>query len=136
LIEEIHEPKGTTVLGDFKNCRNLRDIELLQKTCNKAIEIAGAHIEESTTVKFPGGGVSLNISLSESHLNLHTWPEAEICYVDFFTCGANCHPRKGMDFIKEVLCAEGSIRVIERNVNREGSRETLIDSLTAGELSD
>ena len=83
---------------------------------------------------FPSGGISMTFVLSESHLNIHTWPENDICYVDFFTCGSRCDPHKGMVYIKTELAAEGGIQVINRNAYKRQSENFLIDSVSAGEL--
>lgn len=47
----------------------------------------GATVLDVLRHKFDPQGVSLVLLLAESHLSVHTWPEAGECYVDVFTCG-------------------------------------------------
>ncbi len=37
--------------------------------------------------QFPGGGYTASLTLSQSHLALHTWPEHDYCSIDLFACG-------------------------------------------------
>ena len=44
------------------------------------------------THQFDPYGVSCTVSLAESHLCCHTWPEKQCVAIDIFTCGAK-NPR-------------------------------------------
>ncbi|RLC43121.1 MAG: adenosylmethionine decarboxylase, partial [Candidatus Coatesbacteria bacterium] len=53
----------------------------------EAIKKSGAGIEGYVEKKFHPQGYSIAILISESHATIHTFPEADSLFVDFFTCG-------------------------------------------------
>jgi S-adenosylmethionine decarboxylase len=56
-------------------------------------------------------GVSGTLLIAESHLSVHTWPEAGYAAVDIFTCGG-LDPRPGFHLLEQALGA-GQSRVHE-----------------------
>lgn len=57
----------------------------------RCIALINSMIEEFSLEKlgdvnynFPGGGFTLVVCLSESHLSIHTWPEHGICNLDIY----------------------------------------------------
>lgn len=65
----------------------LDDAALLRELALRSAVDGGATVLGELCHKFDPQGVSLVLLLAESHLSVHTWPEAGCCYVDVFTCG-------------------------------------------------
>lgn len=84
---------GTHVLADFFGARHLSDAEALQNAMSDAAQEAGATVLHTHFHSFPGqasgtGGVTGVVMLAESHITIHTWPEADLAALDIFMCGA------------------------------------------------
>ena len=57
-------------------------------------------------------GVSGVITLAESHISIHTWPEIFFAAIDVFTCG-KCKPHSCIDILKNYL-EPSRIEIVER----------------------
>jgi len=94
----------------------LNDESFLSCTLNKAAKLANATVLNLITNKFEPQGVTAIALLAESHLSIHTWPEAQYSAVDIFTCGQNMKPDESCKYLIQVLMAkEHLLRVINRN---------------------
>jgi S-adenosylmethionine decarboxylase len=67
--------------------RLLDDTAALERELVEAARAGGAHVVERRMHRFAPHGVSGVLILAESHLAVHTWPEADFAAVDVFTCG-------------------------------------------------
>ena len=65
----------------------LNDETHVRDTIRRAAEIAGAHLLKLSSHSFSPQGVTALGLLSESHISIHTWPEAGYAAADMFTCG-------------------------------------------------
>ena len=65
----------------------LNNPEKIEKTMVRAVETEGLTVLNTFTHQFDPYGVSCTISLAESHLCCHTWPEKQGVAIDIFTCG-------------------------------------------------
>ncbi len=70
------------------------------------MEAAGAtllhiHLHHFT----PNGGVSGVAVLSESHISIHSWPEADYAALDVFMCG-DAKPHLAINVLKEAFEAD------------------------------
>ena len=70
----------------------LNDSEKIEKTMVRAVETEGLTVLNTFTHQFEPYGVTSLISLAESHLSCHTWPEKGCVAIDIFTCGGK-NPR-------------------------------------------
>ena len=94
----------------------LNDESFLRCLLNKAAKLANAKVLNLMSNKFEPQGVTAIALLAESHLSIHTWPEARYSAVDIFTCGQNMKPDKSCKYLIESLMAEEHLlRVINRN---------------------
>jgi len=84
----------------------LNDEGYLCTLLEEAVERAGATACGRLTKKFDPQGVTVLILLEESHASLHSYPEAGSMFLDIFTCGTRCKPRKAFEHIIEALQAE------------------------------
>ncbi|WP_420546878.1 adenosylmethionine decarboxylase [Curvivirga sp.] len=97
---------GTHLLIDLWGASNLDQIELVEETLRKGALDAGATILHCHLHHFtPNGGVSGVLVLAESHISIHTWPEANYAALDVFMCG-DCDPHKTVPFLKEAFKPE------------------------------
>ena len=98
------------------DCEKLNDESFLRCTLNRAAKLANATVLNLISNKFEPQGVTAIALLAESHLSIHTWPEACYSAVDIFTCGENMKPDLGCKYLIEALDAEEHfLRVINRN---------------------
>ena len=64
----------------------------IEQVCVDACKIEGVKVLNTYTHQFDPYGVTVNLTLGESHLSCHTWPEKNCVSFDIFTCG-NKNPR-------------------------------------------
>ena len=94
----------------------LNDESFLRCALNKASKLANAKVLNLISNKFEPQGVTAIALLAESHLSIHTWPEAHYSAVDIFTCGQNMKPDIACKYlIKALMAEEHLLRVIDRN---------------------
>ena len=92
----------------------------LRCTLNNAAKIANATVLNLISNKFEPQGVTAIALLAESHLSIHTWPEARYSAVDIFTCGQNMKPEISCKYlIKALMAKEHLLRIIDRNPTSE-----------------
>lgn len=107
-------PLGTQHIAEFIECKRtfLNDPDKLEQIIRNAIEYSGLHFEKIITHKFNPIGVTLLAIISESHIGLHTYPEAGHLSLDVFTCS---HPSKQLrliEYLQKVLKPK-SIKIAE-----------------------
>jgi len=118
-VENLHEFYGIHILGELYGVsyRKLNSIDFLEKIVTEGIFKANATCHGIQVKKFYPSGVSLLALLSESHVSVHTYPDQRSVFIDAFTCGRNCDPRRLIDvivcglkpekaFIKEIVRGE------------------------------
>ena len=101
----------------------LNDESFLRCTLNNAAKLANATVLNLISNKFEPQGITAIALLAESHLSIHTWPEAQYCAVDIFTCGQNMKPDISCKYLIHSLMAEEHLlRVINRDPPSKGSQ--------------
>ena len=85
---------GTHLLVEVYNVPfdKLNDAKKIEQVCVDACKIEGVQVLNTYTHQFDPYGVTVNLTLGESHLSCHTWPEKGCVSFDIFTCGAK-NPR-------------------------------------------
>ncbi|MEL6375085.1 MAG: adenosylmethionine decarboxylase [Pseudomonadota bacterium] len=106
---------GTHLIIDLFGARKLDDLKHVERTLKRCVEVAGAtllhiHLHHFT----PNGGVSGVAVLSESHISVHSWPEADYAAFDVFMCG-DAKPHLAVDVLKDAFEAD---RVVVKEHNR------------------
>ena len=96
---------GHHLLIDVFGGSRLDDLKHIETTLKRCIEVAGAtllhiHLHHFT----PNGGVSGVAVLSESHISIHSWPEADYAALDVFMCG-DAKPELCVDILREAFQA-------------------------------
>jgi S-adenosylmethionine decarboxylase len=97
---------GTHLIVDLFGARRLDDIEHIKDTLKRCAEAAGAtllhiHLHHFT----PNGGVSGVAVLAESHISIHSWPEANYAALDVFMCG-DANPHVCIEVLREAFSAK------------------------------
>jgi S-adenosylmethionine decarboxylase len=100
---------GTHLIIDLFGARRLDDLRHISDTLKKCVEVAGAtllhiHLHHFT----PNGGVSGVAVLAESHISIHSWPEAGYAALDVFMCG-EAKPHMTIDVLKEAFKPERTV---------------------------
>ena len=92
-------------MADYLNCSssaltNEKDLEdIMKEACTKA----KATVLKIAKYSFQPTGFSIILLLAESHATIHTYPECNSCFVDFFTCGTTCSPEIFHEILKNYL---------------------------------
>ena len=94
---------GTHLIIDLVGASRLDDIEHIEKTLRRCVEVSKAtllhiHLHHFT----PNGGVSGVAVLSESHISIHSWPEADYAALDVFMCGES-EPHNSIEVLREAF---------------------------------
>ena len=98
------------------NYEKLNDESFLRCTLNNAAKLANATVLNLISNKFEPQGITAIALLAESHLSIHSWPEAQYSAVDIFTCGQNMKPDISCNYLIQALMAqEHLLRVVNRN---------------------
>ena len=114
------ETLGVHLLLDLENCDEtiLDDLDVIKQTLTKAAEKSGAQMMGETFHKFTPVGVTGIISIAESHISIHTWPELNFAAVDIFSCGKDFDLESCAEVITNNLkCGHLTKREIKRGLH-------------------
>jgi len=91
---------GRHLLVDYWDCDTglLNDAPALSTLLTQAAQEAGATVLSTHVQTFEHMGVTAIAILAESHISIHTWPEARYAAVDIYTCG-DCDPIRAHEFL-------------------------------------
>ena len=94
---------GTHLIIDLVGASRLDELEHMETTMRRCVEVSKAtllhiHLHHFT----PNGGVSGVAVLSESHISVHTWPEANYAAFDVFMCG-EAEPHNAIEVLREAF---------------------------------
>ncbi len=104
---------GIHLLIDFYQASNLADKNLIKEALESAASAVNAKKIDICVHKFSQNhGVSGVITLAESHISIHTWPEIFFAAIDVFTCG-KCKPHSCIDILKNYL-EPSRVEIVER----------------------
>ena len=79
---------GVHLIIDLYEAEGLDDIDRIEEALRRCVAAAGATLLHIHLHHFePNGGVSGVAVLAESHISIHTWPEAGYAALDVFMCG-------------------------------------------------
>ncbi len=85
---------GLHLLLELKECNPqlLDNLDYVRNALIRAAEDVGAHIVGESFHQFTPQGVTGILSIAESHISIHTWPEYRYAAADIFTCGSSFQP--------------------------------------------
>lgn len=108
---------GTHVLLELRDCdpRLLDDLDYIRRELLGAAAAVDAHVIGESFHQFSPQGVTGILSIAESHISIHTWPEYGYAAADIFTCGDRTMPERAADWIVTALrCRNPEITQIRR----------------------
>lgn len=96
------------VLIDLYECdhESLLDEALICEGMLKAAQIMGAEVIGHSFHTFKPWGVSGTVTIAESHIAIHTWPEYNYAAVTFETCGNKMDHQKAYRFLIDFFRAK------------------------------
>jgi len=84
----VPNPLGRHLIADFFGAAHLRDPAIIENILIAAALAAGAKVLGSHIHDFgEGKGVTGVVTLAESHMSIHSWPEHDYAAIDIFMCG-------------------------------------------------
>jgi len=96
---------GVHLIVDVHGGRDLNDIDLIEATLRRCVEAAQATLLHIHLHHFQPNGVSGVAVLAESHISIHTWPDAGYAALDVFMCG-RANPDACIPVLREAFKAE------------------------------
>jgi S-adenosylmethionine decarboxylase len=102
---------GVHLIIDLHGAAGLDDIDLVETTLRRCVDVAGATLLHIHVHHFQPNGVSGVAVLAESHISIHTWPDAGYAALDVFMCG-KADPDACVPVLREAFKAE-SVEVNE-----------------------
>jgi S-adenosylmethionine decarboxylase len=96
---------GVHLIIDLHGAKRLNDIEHIEATLRRCVEAASATLLHIHLHHFQPSGVSGVAVLAESHISIHTWPEAGYAALDVFMCGS-ADPDKCIPVLREAFSAK------------------------------
>ena len=96
------------VLIDLYDCdhESLLDASKIRDGMLKTAGLMGAEVIGHSFHTFKPWGVSGTVTIAESHLAVHTWPEYNFAAVTFETCGSNMDHPKAYNYLVEFFGAK------------------------------
>jgi S-adenosylmethionine decarboxylase len=96
---------GVHLIVDLHGAKRLDDIEHIETTLRRCVEAARATLLHIHLHHFQPSGVSGVAVLAESHISIHTWPEAGYAALDVFMCGS-AEPDRCIPVLREAFAAK------------------------------
>jgi S-adenosylmethionine decarboxylase len=96
---------GVHLIVDLHGADGLDDIDLIESTLRRCVDAAGATLLHIHLHHFQPNGVSGVAVLAESHISIHTWPDAGYAALDVFMCG-KALPDACIPVLREAFKAE------------------------------
>ncbi len=93
----------------------LDDASLVQQALREAARRSNSTFLGELCHPFEPQGITALALLGESHISIHTWPEAGYAAVDVFTCGRHTRPEAACEYLIDVFQAQRySLRKVPR----------------------
>lgn len=86
---------------ELKECNPalLDDLEYIRDALLQTAGKLGAHVVGESFHRFTPQGVTGILSIAESHISIHTWPEFNYAAADIFTCGSSFRPTEAAELL-------------------------------------
>ena len=96
---------GVHLIVDLYEAQHLDDIDHIEATLRRCVQAASATLLHIHLHHFQPNGVSGVAVLAESHISIHTWPEAGYAALDVFMCGS-ANPDACIPVLREAFSAK------------------------------
>ena len=111
------KPLGRQLIAEFIYCSGkiLNDRKALERALKEGIEGSGLSLVNITSKQFDPVGITTIAVISESHIAIHTYPEAGHASIDIFTCANGS--KKVKDLLKRLRKSlqPKTVRIMEIN---------------------
>lgn len=100
-------PVGIHCILELYDCpaNVLDDVVYIRQALREAAEHSRSTLLGEITHQFQPHGVTALALLAESHISVHTWPEAGYVAADVFTCGHHTKPELACSYLIEAFQA-------------------------------
>jgi S-adenosylmethionine decarboxylase len=95
---------GVHLIVDLHGAKRLDDLDHIEATLRRCVEAARATLLHIHLHHFQPNGVSGVAVLAESHISIHTWPDAGYAALDVFMCGS-ADPDACIPVLREAFAA-------------------------------
>lgn len=104
------------ILIDLYECDRERLLyeDQIREAMLKAAGLMGAEVIGDSFHTFKPWGVSGTVTIAESHLAVHTWPEFNFAAVTFETCGNHMDHRKAYKFLVRFFGAKSPSMTLQK----------------------
>jgi len=111
-------PAGLQLVVDLFDASKLDDEALMRQTLLRCVAAAGARLLHIHLHRFEAnGGLSGVAVLAESHIAVHTWPEAHYAAFDIFMCG-QARPQLAVEVLQAAFSPQRiAVRELRRGVD-------------------
>jgi S-adenosylmethionine decarboxylase len=111
-----YEFKGQHYMASFKSCKfPLQDGSELSRVIRDALGLVNASIVSYVDKFFTNNGFTCVFLLKESHCSVHTYPEYNGVFLDFFTCDMTCKMGTFHEYLVSVLQPDSAeFQIMER----------------------
>lgn len=100
---------GNHLIIDLFGANRLDELAYVEQTLKKCVDVAGASLLHIHLHHFtPNGGISGVAVLSESHISIHSWPEANYAALDVFMCG-DAKPELCIEVLRDAFEADNVV---------------------------
>jgi S-adenosylmethionine decarboxylase len=96
---------GVHLIVDLHGAERLDDLEHIEATLRRCVTAARATLLHIHLHHFQPNGVSGVAVLAESHISIHTWPDAGYAALDVFMCGS-ANPDACIPVLREAFSAK------------------------------
>jgi S-adenosylmethionine decarboxylase len=94
---------GTHIIIDLWGASRLDNLQVMEQAFRDSVTECGATLLHIHMHHFtPNGGISGVAVLAESHISVHTWPEANYAAFDVFMCG-DAEPHKATEILRKAF---------------------------------
>ena len=126
--------EGIHLLGEWYGCPAdeplLTQADALRDLCRRAVDESGLTIVGDRFFQFEPHGVTGTVLLAESHLAIHTWPEAGFVTVDVYVCNYTTDNTAKAERVFAALEAALKPSYTRFQAIQRGGRETDAPTLT------
>src|SRR5207244_12193983 len=87
---------GHHYIAEASGCKPdvIGKVEAVERILVRAAEVAGVKVWSISFDRFDPNAFSAVVKISDSHIFLHTWPQASYVTIDIFHCGDSDNPDK------------------------------------------
>ncbi|MEA3470928.1 MAG: adenosylmethionine decarboxylase, partial [Thermodesulfobacteriota bacterium] len=99
------KPAGTQHVAEFFNCSKdiLNNVDEIERILRESIQASDIELISLSSHRYEPIGVTSIAVVSESHVAIHTYPEARHASIDIYTCSRGQASATILDYLKDKL---------------------------------